>query len=61
MDKCIKHPKFKGNKKPPHQCGKCLGMYLQRKGRRIPVAKPGYSFKSAKDYTRKDKHKKPII
>lgn len=61
MEKCTKHPKFNGKKKPSYQCGKCLGLYLQLKGRRIPVPKPGYSFKTIKDYSRKNKHKKPLI
>lgn len=62
MEKCIKHPKYKGKKKPTHQCGKCMGMYLNLKARpRLPMPKPTQSHKSPKDYTRKPKHKKPLF
>lgn len=61
MNRCLKHPKFNGKKKPSYQCGKCLGLYLQLKGRRLPVPKPGFAHRSPKDYTRKTKHKKPLI
>jgi hypothetical protein len=62
MEKCSKHPKFKGNKKPAYQCGKCMGIYLALKGRpRLPMPKPTRSHKSLKDYTRQPKHKKPLI
>lgn len=58
MKPCIKHPKYKANKQPKHECTGCLSYYLAKKGRRIPVAKPGFSMKSEKDYARKPKHKK---
>jgi hypothetical protein len=62
MEKCIKHPKYKGNKKPLHQCGKCLSIYLTLKSRpRLPMPKPSQPHRSAKDYSRKPKHKKPLV
>ena len=58
MKPCPKHPKYKANKKPTTQCTSCLSFYLAKKGKRIPVAPPGFTMKSPKDYTRKPKHKK---
>jgi hypothetical protein len=54
---CPKHPKYKVNKKPKHQCLDCLSLYLKFKGTRKPTAPPTKVMKSLKDYTRKLKHK----
>lgn len=37
--KCDKHPKYKGNKKPKHQCVDCLNLYiaLHKGGRVLPM------------------------
>ena len=59
MKPCPKHPKYKANKQPKSECTTCLSFYLAKKGKRIPTPKPGFSFKSIKDYSRNDKHKKP--
>lgn len=33
---CLKHPKYKGKKKPKYQCEVCLGLYITlHKGPRI--------------------------
>lgn len=60
MKPCEKHPKYKANKKPSHECCGCLSYYLSKKGTRKPIAPPSKPMKSIKDYSRKTKHKKSL-
>ena len=54
MKMCIKHPKYKGKRKPKHECTICLEMYLSfRVPRVLPM--PTKVIKSKKVYNRKKK------
>ena len=57
MKKCIKHKKFNGKKLPKYRCIECLNLYLQIRvfGRKLPTPS-NKVHKSAKTYTRKEKH-----
>lgn len=57
MKKCEKHPKYKGKKKPKHECLACLNMYLSYQKPRMPI-KPTRVIKDKSKYNRKEKHKK---
>jgi hypothetical protein len=46
---CSKHPHYKINKKPKHECTECLNLYLKFKNTRKPTAKPGKVILSKKD------------
>ena len=54
-NKCEKHPKYKGKKKPSYQCTKCLEIYLRLRTPRAPH-KPTRVI-TPKKY-KKEKHKK---
>jgi hypothetical protein len=58
--KCSKHPHYKINKKPKHQCTECMSLYLRFKGTRKPTAKGGKVILSKKDLKKfgHTKHKK---
>lgn len=60
-DKCPKHPKYNGNKRPKHQCRQCLALWMVRGGgKRIPTPPPTRVFKDKTKYSRKKKHKEDI-
>ena len=60
-NKCLKHPKYSGNKMPRNNCVECLKLYKLLGGfRRIPTAKPSKIMCKTK-FTRKVKHKRNIV
>ena len=56
MKYCLKHPKYKGNKKPKSQCKYCLEIYFKLNQRK-PIAPPTKIFKDKSKYNRKRKYK----
>lgn len=60
MEKCKKHPKYKGTKMPKHECTECLSLYfsLHKKPRLLP--KPTKVIKDKTKYDRKKKHKENL-
>jgi len=60
MNKCSKHPKYKGKKTPSNECTECLTLYFKmHSSPRAPI-KPTRVIKDKTKYTRKDKHKKVL-
>lgn len=60
-NKCNKHPKYTGNKKPKYECVECLNIWLSLGGsKRIPTPPPTKVFKDKTKYSRKKKHKDDI-
>jgi hypothetical protein len=55
--KCDKHPKYTGKRQPKYQCWGCLDLYIKLHSAPRSPHKPTKTFKTAKDYTRKSKHK----
>lgn len=56
---CIKHPKYRGKRKPKSQCGECLMIYFGRASHvRKPIAPPSKVFQDKSKYSRKKKHRK---
>lgn len=54
---CIKHPKYKGKKKPKTQCEGCLTIYFNRGSNvRKPTAPPSKVFQDKSKFNRKRKH-----
>lgn len=58
MEKCTKHEKYKGKKKPTNNCPDCLKLYLAMKNKPRTPIKPTQVMRDKSKYTRKDKHKK---
>lgn len=58
MLKCLKHPKYKGKRKPTNQCEDCLKLYLHvgSKPRQASLPKNKVIPDKSK-YSRKSKHK----
>jgi hypothetical protein len=56
-NKCSKHPKYKGRKKPKYECVECLSIYLLLHSQPRAVHKPTKAIPSKKTYNRKKKHK----
>ena len=61
MNKCIKHPKYKGKHLPKHECTECLSLYFKMHTAPRVLPRPTKTIKSKKQYSRKDKHKKRAI
>jgi hypothetical protein len=61
MEKCIKHPKYKGKSLPKTQCICCANLYLKLHNKPRAPHKPTSSMKDKTKYTRKDKHKKTEV
>lgn len=57
-NKCEKHPKYKGKRKPKYECVACLNIYLLLNSKPRVLPKPTKVFKDKSKYTRKEKHKK---
>ncbi len=58
IEKCHKHPRYKGKRKPKNLCVECLRLYLKMTpATRLPVPPPSFKFKDKTKYTRKKKHK----
>lgn len=55
MDKCNKHPKYKGKRKPKHECLTCLSYYLTLSNRPRVIPKPTKIIKDKTKYNRKKK------
>lgn len=55
--KCEKHPKYKGKKKPKHECEVCASIYFTLNSKPRVLPKPTKVFKDKSKYTRKEKHK----
>lgn len=56
-NKCHKHPKYKGKRKPKYECVTCLEIYLRLKNRPRVLPMPTKIIKDKKKYNRKKKHK----
>ena len=56
--KCDKHPKYKGVKKPKHECMECLQIYIKLNNKPRVLPMPTKVIKDKSKYNRKDKHKK---
>lgn len=55
---CIKHPKYRGKKKPKTRCAACLMLYFARASNvRKPIAPPSKVFQDKTKFNRKKKHK----
>lgn len=52
-NKCEKHPKYKGKKKPKYQCAKCLSIYLTLKNRPRVLPMPTKVIPDKTKYNRK--------
>jgi hypothetical protein len=59
MERCIKHPKYDGKKKPKHECVECLELYLSMPHVRAPI-RPTKTFKDKSKYSRSKKFKKKL-
>ena len=57
MTYCIKHPKYRGKKKPKSRCEGCLVIYFRTNIGRIPTARPTLAFQDRTKYSRKRKHR----
>ena len=55
--KCIKHPRYRGKRKPKRECLECLSLYAMLGMVRKPTAPPTKTFKDKSKYTRKSKYK----
>ena len=55
---CIKHPKYKGIKRPTNVCDGCWTLYLKKQSlkKRVPI-KPTKVIPDKTKYSRKKKHK----
>lgn len=61
MERCQKHPKYKGRKKPKNQCNGCLALYssygMVLAARSAVVPRPQPPMRDKKKYTRKKRIK----
>ena len=55
--KCDKHPKYKGKKKPKHECCVCLSLYLLLRAKPRVLPMPTKVIRDKTKYNRKKKHK----
>jgi len=55
---CEKHPKYRGNKKPKHECVVCLSLYLLLKNKPRILPMPTKKFRDKSKYNRKKKYDK---
>lgn len=56
-NKCDKHPKYKGKRKPKYECVDCLNLYLLLKSKPRSLPMPTKVIKDKSKYNRKKKHK----
>ena len=56
-NKCVKHPKYKGKRKPKYQCEKCLSIYLRLNSKPRVLPMPTKVIKDKSKYNRRKKHK----
>lgn len=52
-NRCDKHPKYKGKKKPKYQCEKCLSIYLLLKNKPRVLPMPTKVIPDKTKYNRK--------
>ena len=58
METCKNHPKYRGKRKPKHDCVACLQIYLLLKNKPRVLPMPTKVIKDKSKYDRKKKHKK---
>jgi hypothetical protein len=57
VDKCPRHPRYKGKGMPTHGCWDCFTIKAAVGFGRKPTPPPNKVMKDKKKYTRKQKHK----
>lgn len=60
MEKCPRHPRYKGKGKPRHHCFDCINIKVALGLIRKPIAPPKQTHKDKKKYNRKAKHKDSV-